>query len=231
MNVREIFAGKRLLVMGGTGFLGKVWWSMLLHRFPEIEHIYLVVRPKPSKGLDSEARFWKDVVPNGTLDPLREKYPGPAFEDFIRSKITPIPGDVSEPLAGIPDDIRDEIRGRVDALVNAAGVVDFNPPLDYALNVNAFGMQSLIALCRDLGDIRFFHTSTCYVAGDRTGQVYEVPPRDYPFPKAEKLDRRHWDPEREIAESIDMVENVRHRSNDAFRESHFLDQARQNLIE
>ena len=231
LKVREIFAGKRLLVMGGTGFLGKVWWSMLLNHFPEVDHIYLVVRPKPSKGLDSEARFWTDVVPNGTLDPLREKYPGPAFEDFIRSKITPIPGDVSEPFAGIPEDIRNTMRGKVHALVNAAGVVDFNPPLDYALNVNAFGMQSLIALCKDLGDIRFFHTSTCYVAGDRTGQIYEIPPREFPFPKSEKLDRKHWDPEREIAESIDMVENVRHRSNDAFRESHFLDQARQNLID
>jgi len=231
LKVRELLSGKRILVMGGTGFLGKVWWSMVLHHFPEVDHIYLVVRPKPSKGLDSEARFWKDVVPNGTLDPLREKYPGDAFEDFIRAKMTPIPGDVSKPFAGIPDDLRDELRGNVDVLVNAAGVVDFNPPLDDALKVNAFGMQSLIALCKDLGNIRFMHTSTCYVAGDRTGQIYEIPPKEFPFPKAEKLDVKHWDPEREIAESIDMVENVRHRSNDAFRESHFLDTARQNLID
>jgi long-chain acyl-CoA synthetase len=229
--VRELLAGKRILVMGGTGFLGKVWWSMLLTHFPEVEHIYLVVRPKPSKGLDSVARFWEEVVPNGTLDPLREKYPGPAFEDFIRAKITPIPGDVSKPFAGIPDDLRDTLRGHVDVLVNAAGVVDFNPPLDAALKVNAFGMQSLIALCQDLGDIRFLHTSTCYVAGDRTGQIYELPPKKFPFPKADKLDKKHWNPEREIAESIDMVENVRHRSNDAFRKSDFLKHARQNLIE
>jgi long-chain acyl-CoA synthetase len=230
LKVREQLAGKRILIMGGTGFLGKVWWSMLLHHFPEVEHLYLVVRPRPAKGQDSEQRFWQEIVPNGTLDPLRAKYPGPAFEDFIRTKVTPIPGDVSQPFAGIPAPLRDTLRGKVDVLVNVAGVVDFNPPLDNALKVNAFGMQSLISVCKDLGDIRFMHTSTCYVAGDRTGQIYELPPKKFPFPKAEKLDKKHWDPEREIAESIDMVENVRHRSNDAFRQSHFLKEARQNLI-
>jgi len=27
-------------VVGGTGFLGKVWWAFLLSRFPDIERIY-----------------------------------------------------------------------------------------------------------------------------------------------------------------------------------------------
>ena len=34
LDVRAQFDGARLLVMGGTGFLGKVWLSMLLHHFP-----------------------------------------------------------------------------------------------------------------------------------------------------------------------------------------------------
>ena len=46
LNVRAQLDGARLLVMGGTGFLGKVWLSMLLHHFPEVAHIYLVVRQR-----------------------------------------------------------------------------------------------------------------------------------------------------------------------------------------
>ena len=50
LDVRAQLAGSRLLVMGGTGFLGKVWFSMLLHHVPEVENIYLVVRPRKRGG-------------------------------------------------------------------------------------------------------------------------------------------------------------------------------------
>ncbi len=42
----RLFAGKSFVVVGGTGFLGKVWLSLFLHRFPEVAHLYLMVRPK-----------------------------------------------------------------------------------------------------------------------------------------------------------------------------------------
>lgn len=232
LDITGLLADARLLVVGGTGFLGKVWLSMLLHRFGGIEHIYLVVRPRD--GLDSEARFWTEIAPSQVFDPLRELHPGPAYEEFIRAKITPIPGDVSLPFAGIPEDVREKLRGRVTALVNAAGVVDFNPPLDEALDVNAFGMQTLVELARDLdeeGSLPFLHTSTCYVAGSRTGQVDEVHPSEFPFPRADELERSHWDPDREIAECVDVVEHVRHRTNDSFRQSAFLAEAKERLLE
>jgi len=239
LDVRQALEGSRLLVMGGTGFLGKVWLSMLLHHFPEVAHIYLVVRSrKNSDGSirqTSEERFWSEIAPSKVFEPIRQRYPGDAFDAFIRERVSVLPGDVTEEFAGVPLKVRDKIRGTLTAIVNASGVVDFNPPLDYALNVNAFGMQNLVALARDLGGkdslgVPFLHTSTAYVAGDRTGQVAEVDPRAHPFPRAETLDRSHWDPEREIAECVDLVDNVRHRSNDAFRQSDFLDQAKQNLI-
>ncbi len=235
LDPHALLRGARLLVVGGTGFLGKVWLTMLLQTFPEIDHVYLLVRPRRSGGLSpregSEARFWAEIVPNASFDALRAAFPGAAFQDFVRRKITPIPGDVSLPFCGIPDEILGELRGNISALVNASGVVDFDPPLDESLNVNAFGMQNLVSLARTLGDLPFLHTSTCYVAGDRTGQVDEIDPRRFPFPKADKLAVEHWDPEREIAECVDLVENVRHRANDAFRQSAFLDQAKKNLTE
>jgi long-chain acyl-CoA synthetase len=237
LDLRKQLDGARLLVMGGTGFLGKVWLSMLLHHFPEFEHVHLVVRPRKRGGKitqSSEARFWAEIAPSEVFDPVRDLFPGGAYEAMLREKVTVIPGDVTEPYAGVPQDVRDEIRGTLTAIVNASGVVDFNPPLDYALNVNAFGTQNLVDLARDLGGagslgVPFLHTSTAYVAGGRTGQVDEVDPRAHPFPRADELDRSHWDPEREIAECVDLVESVRHRSNDAFRQSAFLDQAKKNL--
>jgi long-chain acyl-CoA synthetase len=228
LDLTAQFRGKRLIVVGGTGFLGKVWWALLLARFPEIEHLYLVVRPKEGKSV--ERRFWDTIVTSEVLVPLREQH-GAGFEDFIRSKVTPIAGDVAQPFCGLDPALREDVRGRIAAVVNVAGVVDFDPPLDEALEVNAFGCQNLVALSRDLGDVPILHTSTCYVAGSKTGPVPERNPLEFPFPRADELDRKDWSPDREIAECLDVIEQARHRASDAFRQSRFLDEAKKNLEE
>ena len=226
LDLEGMLHGRRLVVIGGTGFLGKVWWAHLLANYPGLEHIHLLVRPR--KRMTAEQRFAKEIAVSEVLQPLRDQH-GPGFEQFVREKITPVPGDVSQAFCGLSVDLREELRGRVDAVVNSAGVVDFDPPLDEALEVNAFGVQNLVGLARDLGDVPLLHTSTCFVAGAKTGNVEEVDPREYPFPRADELERSHWDPDREIAESLDVIKQARQRADDAFRQSHFLDQAKKNL--
>src|SRR6185369_15892332 len=122
----RILAGRKLCVAGGTGFLGKVWVSMLLHRFPDIAHLYLLVRPKADQT--PEERFWSQIATSAVFDPIRERHPGEAFEAFLRAKITPVAGDVVHRLLGLDEALIAELRGKVDAVVNVAGVVDFNPP-------------------------------------------------------------------------------------------------------
>ena len=228
LSLSKTLAGKRLLVVGGTGFLGKVWCSLLLTRFPDVGHVYLVVRPKGS--LDTVARFEQVVLKSAVFHPLREQHRGD-FDSFIAEKVTPIDGDIAQPLCGLDAPLRDELRGQIDAVVNVAGVVDFDPPLDEALEVNAFGCQNLVALARDLGDCPVLHTSTCFTAGSRTGPIEEQDPRLVPFPRMGELDPRDFSPDREIAECLDLIEQARHRASDAFRQSHFLDQAKTNLRE
>ncbi|HSU41318.1 MAG TPA: SDR family oxidoreductase, partial [Polyangiaceae bacterium] len=228
LDLEALFAGKRFVVVGGTGYLGKTWWSFLLAHWPSVEHLYLLVREKGKQS--AEERFWQEIVPTAVFDPLRAAY-GERFEAFIREKVTPVAGDVVRPFCGLAPDLRADLRGSIAAVVNAAGVVDFDPPLDEALEVNAFGVQNLVALARDLGDLPLLHTSTCYVAGSRTGHVHEASPLEFPFPRADELERTHWDPDREIAECLDVIEQARHRGSDAFRQSRFLDEAKKNLAE
>ena len=228
LPLSALLSGRRLLVVGGTGFLGKVWCSLLLSRFPDVGHVYLVVRPK--EGLGVRERFEQVVLKSPVFQPLREAHPHD-FERFISEKVTPIFGDVAKPLCGIDAPLRDEMRAQIDAVVNVAGVVDFDPPLDEALEVNAFGCQNLVALARDLGDCPVLHTSTCFTAGSRTGPIDERDPREVPFPRMGELDPKDFSPEREIAECLDLIEQARHRASDAFRQSHFLDQAKTNLRE
>lgn len=227
LDVLRVLGGSRLLVLGGTGFVGKVFWVMLLARYPEIGKIYLLVRS--GKGKSSAQRFWADVATSDCLAPLREQH-GDGFEAFLREKVVPIDGDVGRERCGVSPALIDELRGGVSAVVNVAGVVDFSPPLDEALHANAFGAQNLVALARALGDVPLMHTSTCYVAGRRKGPIQEVDPRAVPFPRFEELGADLWDPDREIADCLDLVAQAEHRCDDAFRQSGFAEQAKKNLL-
>jgi long-chain acyl-CoA synthetase len=225
-DVTAALRGARLVVVGGTGFLGKVWLSMLLTRYPEVGKIYLVVRAK--KGGDSESRFWSEIASSKPFDPVREAQ-GDGYERFMAEKISVLDADVTKPLCAFDPALLQQLTGTIAAVVNVAGVVDFNPPLDEALLANAFGVQNLVSLARALGDVPVLHTSTAYVAGYRKGQIDEVDPLRTPFPKEGELEAVHWSPAREIEECLDLVAQARHRTDDAFRQSAFLDTAKRNL--
>src|SRR5215216_3801810 len=98
LELRKLLAGKRLVVVGGTGFLGKVWWAFLLSRFPDIGHIYLTLRPK--RGKNAEQRYAEEVETSEVLDALRGEH-GLGFPEFLKSKVTPIAGDVIQAFCGL----------------------------------------------------------------------------------------------------------------------------------
>jgi long-chain acyl-CoA synthetase len=45
LDVSHLLEGRRLLVTGVTGFVGKVALSLLLHRYPEVGRVFVLVRP------------------------------------------------------------------------------------------------------------------------------------------------------------------------------------------
>jgi long-chain acyl-CoA synthetase len=227
LDVGRLFDGARIVVLGGTGFLGKVFWGMLLDRYPNLGKIFVMVRA--SKGRTSEERFWADVAPSEAFETIKAAHPGDAYAEFLKEKVVAIDGDMGRPFCGVDEALLKELRGTIDAVVNVAGLVDFNPPLDEAIDANAFGAQHLVELARALGDVPVMHTSTCYVAGKRVGPIAEVDPRELPFPRADELGRDLWDPDREIRECLDLIAQAKHRCEDAFRQSEFLETAEANL--
>jgi long-chain acyl-CoA synthetase len=228
LDVKVQLDGARLLILGGTGFLGKIFWVMMLARFPSVGRIYLLVRK--SKTKTSEERFWSEIATSECLEPLRTIH-GEKFEAFLKEKIVPVNGDVGLENCGIDSALLKEIKGTVDAVINVAGVVDFNPPLDEAIETNAFGAQNLVALSKALGNAPLMHTSTCYVVGNRDGLILEeMPGERFPFPRAEELGRDLWSPDGEIADCLDLISQAKSRCEDAFRQSEFLDRATKNLI-
>src|ERR1700730_643630 len=108
LDVSRTLDGARLVVLGGTGFLGKMFWSMLLDRYPNVGRVFLVVRPKA--GVTPGDRFWNEVAVSETLSPLRQSR-GARFEEFLREKVVPIDGDIGRSLCGLDAGLVRELRG------------------------------------------------------------------------------------------------------------------------
>src|SRR5690349_25156823 len=100
LSPTEIFQGRRLFIIGATGFVGKVTLSLLLHRFPNIGRVYVTVRARSQE--ESETRFWNNVISAEPFDPVREGY-GSAFEDFIRGMVGIGGGDIADDNLGFTD--------------------------------------------------------------------------------------------------------------------------------
>src|SRR5258706_13384979 len=117
LDLTEIFRGKHVLLIGTTGFVGKVALSMLLHRYPDIGRVYCLVRP--GAGNTADERFYKKVATSEAFDPIRDVN-GDGYLDFMRSKIVAIPGDIGRPLCNFSDEqIAELIELRVDVVVNS----------------------------------------------------------------------------------------------------------------
>ena len=233
LDVGEALAGRRILITGTTGFLGKVFLSLLLDRYPQIGRAFLLVRV--GSGGSAEARFWDKVASSRPFDPLRERH-GAAFGAFLAEKCVPVAGDITDPLLGLSERDLARMEG-LDLVVNCAGLVDFCPSLDLAVQVNARGPGHAVGLCRRLG-AALVHVSTSFVAGNRDGVVFEDEPiRGYfprredlvPRPKGGPLDPASFDPEEEIADCERRIAQVREAAEDRTLLSAFRERAAERL--
>ena len=133
-------------LIGGTGFLGKVTLSMLLHRFPNIGRVYVTVRARSQE--ESETRFWNNVITAPPFDPLRERY-GSALEGFIRDKVVDRRRRHRRRQPRLhAKRKRKRIADDIDVVINCAGNVTFNPTLESALRTNVVGTQNVIAFAK-----------------------------------------------------------------------------------
>ena len=228
LSPTEIFKGKKIFFIGGTGFVGKVTLSMLLHNFPDIGKVYATVRARDEN--ESRTRFWTSIVTSPTFDPLREKY-GDKFEEFIKEKVVPVNGDVGNQYLGMSEDQAREIMQDTDVLINGAGNVTFNPPLESALRTNINGSNNIIELARMMKKPRVVHVSTCFVAGKRSGAIWENEPVVGYFPRKNELVGTTFDVDREVEDCARLSEQARQEADDAVQAAKFRELARNRFIE
>jgi long-chain acyl-CoA synthetase len=169
-SVRKALGGKRLMLIGVTGFIGKVWLANTLMDLPEIGKLYLLIRRQ--KSSPAQKRFEKMIESSPVFDPVFEKY-GDHLGTLLAEKIEVVEGDVSQPGLGLDAETAVRLRKDLDLIINSSGLTDFNPDLRDALAVNVDSTYHLIEFIRGSEHAALLHLSTCYVAGQRDGRVSE----------------------------------------------------------
>jgi long-chain acyl-CoA synthetase len=192
----DAFSNKTVLLLGATGFVGKVVLALLLDRFPELKHIVVQVRRR--KNVSGEERFYSEVLQSPPLRLIVQQLGG---ETAVRAKVQVVEGDLDQPRCGIPPGHLDRLQGKVDIVVNLAGVVDFDPPVNESVEPNVYGIQHLIELVRLL-EARLVHVSTAYVAGKKNGRISEDTPIEGYFPRRGERQEEHFS----VAEELKWYE-------------------------
>ena len=204
LNVCESLSGKHLLLIGVTGFIGKVWLVDLLEKIPNIRKVTLLIRR--NRTTSAQRRFEKIVEESPTFDTLHDLH-GTKLADVLNEKVEVVEGDVSQPGLGLSPEAQTRLQRSLDVIANSAGLTDFNPDLREALSSNVDSAINLLEFLRKCDHAGLMHLSTCYVVGMRDGRVTEDLRRNY-----NPANHPDFDAEREIASLRDMVQRVEERS-------------------
>jgi thioester reductase-like protein len=137
------------LVTGATGFLGRHFMGRLLER-QDVDEVYVLVRERSQDRLAGLGRGWRDA-----------------------QRVTPLVGDIAEPLAGLTEERLAGLTGRVDHVVHLAALYDMSA--DDATNerANVDGTRNVVEVAARVQAGRLHHVSSVAVAGDYEGTFTE----------------------------------------------------------
>jgi len=168
-RLRDLLAGKKIVMTGVTGFIGEQLLWKILTELPETRPSVLVRR----KGSASARDRMLGVVKKPIFNDIREAAGGAS--ELLDSRIEVIEGDLPN-VPQLPTDL--------DIVVHCAGDVSFDPPIDQAFSTNVIGTKALLdrmleAVTDENGQRRtvphYVHISTAYTAGRRRGAIPEAP--------------------------------------------------------
>jgi NAD(P)-dependent dehydrogenase (short-subunit alcohol dehydrogenase family) len=136
------------LVTGATGFIGRHLVAELARRGTAV---HVLVRP------GSERKFER----------LRE------FCGAAGASLVAVPGDLTEPFAGVSAEARAALRGRIAHLFHLGAVYDLTAADAAMESANVLGTDHALALAADLGVGCFHLASSIAVAGEFPGTFTE----------------------------------------------------------
>jgi alcohol-forming fatty acyl-CoA reductase len=168
-RLRDLLAGKKIVMTGVTGFIGEQLLWKILTELPDTTPVVLVRRKGSASAHDRMIALVKKPI----FSEVRDAAGGAA--ELLDSRVEIIEGD----LPNVP-----QLPADLDIVVHCAGDVSFDPPIDQAFATNVIGTKALMnrmleAIADEHGEWRkvphYVHISTAYTAGRRRGAIPEAP--------------------------------------------------------
>lgn len=177
IKIADFLRGKTLFITGSTGFVAKGLVEKVLCCAPEVGRLYLLIRPRrrPDRTvMSAEERLDREVFQSSAFGRLRQAH-GDRFEAFAREKVVAVAGDLAMDRMGLAADAHSRLTQEVQVVVNIAGTVVFDEPLDQALQSNTLGTRRVVEFAKACREPVLLHVSTAYVSGKQPGRVHEAP--------------------------------------------------------
>lgn len=172
-SIVDFYAHKDVLITGSTGFLGKCLLEKVLRSVPDVGSVFVITRAK--RGKSPEQRT-KDLLMGPLFERLRNEAPGAI------DKVVPVVGDIQKPELGLKREDQEMLQDRVSIVFHLAATVRFEAPIREALSKNVGAVCALVALCRNMKNLKsFVHVSSAYSQCNRRGVIDEI---SYPTPVA-----------------------------------------------
>lgn len=150
-----------LFVTGMTGAFGVEILRILLRDHRGKDVVALVRAPDQAKLAERWSKLLK-IASDGAVRPEDV----PAF--------APLSGDITQPRLGLSVEQITMLCENVEEIIHSAATVDFDEPLDSCRVINVEGTRNILNFASDCVHLKkFAHVSTLYVAGRRTGDIYE----------------------------------------------------------
>lgn len=152
-KVVDFYKSKKILLTGGSGFLGKVLLWKLIETCPDIAKIYVLLRPK--NNVSAEKRL---------IQMLKNK-PFSFKHDYTKllQKLVAIESDMTADNLGLSQTDRTLLEDEVNIVIHSAASVRFDAPLKDNLRDNVYGTRSIVNLCNNIKNLQsLVHVSTAY---------------------------------------------------------------------
>lgn len=171
-SIPEFFSGQKLLITGASGLMGKVLIWKLLHSCPEVDIIYVLLRPKYGKPVEHRL---EEMLKTRIFNKLWNENPK------LLQKVVAVTGDVGNENLGLSTESKQKLIEEVTVVFHVAATLKLDANLKDAINMNTEGTWRLLQLCCDMKNlVAFVHTSTAYCHCDipiMEERVYQ-PPED-----------------------------------------------------